>query len=412
MGRSSPRPNIAVIHEVGEHQGQPFIVMQYLEGTTLGDTVRQRRLPVNEWLQIARSIADGLAHAHKQGIVHRDLKPDNVMITGEGQVKLLDFGLAKLTEVEPEPLPQDAPTDTRLETISRELTRTGSVVGTVAYMSPEQARGEQVDHRSDLFSFGVMLYEMASGKRPFSGRSTVESLHATIADEPPPLSQVTGDVPAEAERVVRKALEKEPGRRYQDAADLATDLRNLKRDLDAGRASVTSGVTAAVAPRRRSPWRLGAAVTGVALVVAAAAYLHFGRQPVATATPAEDSSIAVVGFENLSDPDDADHLGRMLMGLITTDLAESGGLSVISVPKVLAAVRQVSGGSTGGFDAATYSSARMATIPSAASATTISCMAATGTMCSKLWMPDSAGWTGEAVPTPSCSWAARTRPSI
>ena len=210
-------PHIAVIHEVGEHEGNLFIVMQYLEGQSLGKLIGQRPLPLKEWLRLAIPIAEGLTHAHKHGIVHRDLKPDNVMLTNEGQVKLLDFGLAKLLEPEAQPgggPDRDEELNSRLATISRELTRAGNVMGTIAYMSPEQARGESVDHRSDLFSFGVILYEMASGERPFKGKSEIESLHSTIAQDSQPLSQRTGGIPTEVERVVRKAMEKEPERRY------------------------------------------------------------------------------------------------------------------------------------------------------------------------------------------------------
>ena len=234
-------PNIAVIHEVGEADGHPFLVMQLVKGQTLRQILDNRRLSLKEWLQVATAVSDGLAHAHKNGIVHRDLKPENVMLTEEGQVKLLDFGLAKLLEPTPTAAGGTSDLDSKLQTISRELTMAGKVLGTVAYMSPEQARGETVDHRSDLFSFGVILYEMAGGQRPFQGDTEIESLHATLKSEAQPLSDVAGDIPAEAERVVRKALEKERERRYQDAADLATDLRNLERDLDSGTASIVSG---------------------------------------------------------------------------------------------------------------------------------------------------------------------------
>jgi tetratricopeptide (TPR) repeat protein/tRNA A-37 threonylcarbamoyl transferase component Bud32 len=347
-------PNVAVIYEVGEHEGNLFIVMQYLEGQPLGKVVGQRPLPLKEWLRLAMPIAEGLAHAHQHGIVHRDLKPDNVMITHEGQVKILDFGLAKLMEPEARPGGVDEELDSALETISRELTRAGKVLGTIAYMSPEQARGEAVDHRTDLFSFGVMLYEMASGERPFRGKSQVESLNATITQEPAPLSQVTGGIPTEVERVVRKAMEKEPERRYQDAADLAADLKNLKRDLDTGRTSIPSG--AATALRWRPRWVIAAGIGLALLLIAGAGYLFYG-QPAddAAVSQSEDRAIAVVGFENLNDPADSERLGRVLMGLITTDLAEASGLTVVSTPKVLAALRQVS--SSEGFDAAVASDA-------------------------------------------------------
>ncbi len=351
-------PNIAVIHEVGEADGHPFLVMQLVKGQTLRQILADRRLSLKEWLQIATAVSDGLAHAHKNGIVHRDLKPENVMLTDEGQVKLLDFGLAKLLEPTPTAAGGTSDLDSKLQTISRELTMAGKVLGTVAYMSPEQARGETVDHRSDLFSFGVILYEMAGGQRPFQGDTEIESLHATLKSEAQPLSDVAGDIPAEAERVVRKALEKERERRYQDAADLATDLRNLERDLDSGTAPIVSGqapVQTASATRR---WMFPTlAILGLALATAILWFMT--REPngdptgVAKGAP---GTVAVVGFENLTDPADTEKLGRMLMGLVTTDLAESGTLPVVSVPQVLSALRKV-GGDGDTFDPALASEA-------------------------------------------------------
>jgi TolB-like protein/Flp pilus assembly protein TadD/tRNA A-37 threonylcarbamoyl transferase component Bud32 len=345
-------PNIAVIHEVGEHEGTPFIVMEFLEGKSLRELIRQRPLPMREWLRLALPVAEGLAHAHKHGIVHRDLKPDNVMITAEGQVKLLDFGLAKLLQPEALPAGTDRELHSRLETISRELTRAGKVLGTVAYMSPEQARGEAADHRSDLFSFGVMLYEMASGRLPFKGKSDVEALSATIATEPQPLSQVVEGLPADAERVVRKALEKEPDSRYQHADELATDLRNLKRDLDSGRASIPSVVTAGVAAERQPSAPTGRRLKGwalaAALVVAAAAivfgYLQLrpveepgeselagsaAQQAEGEAVTPERKMIVVLPFENLGPPED-EYFAAGMTEEITSRLAAVSGLGVIS----------------------------------------------------------------------------------
>ncbi|MGB5754352.1 MAG: serine/threonine-protein kinase, partial [Thermoanaerobaculia bacterium] len=352
-------PNIAVIHEVGEADGHPFLVMQLVKGQTLRQILDNRRLSLMEWLQIATAVSDGLAHAHKNGIVHRDLKPENVMLTDEGQVKLLDFGLAKLLEPTATATGGTSDLDSKLQTISRELTMAGKVLGTVAYMSPEQARGETVDHRSDLFSFGVILYEMAGGQRPFQGDTEIESLHATLKSEAQPLSEVAGDIPAEAERVVRKALEKERDRRYQDAADLATDLRNLERDLDSGTAPIVSGqapVQTAPATRR---WMFPTlAILGLA--IAAAILWFMTREPnedptgVAKGAP---GTVAVVGFENLADPADTEKLGRMLMGLVTTDLAESGTVPVVSVPQILSALRKVGGDPGDTFDPALASEA-------------------------------------------------------
>ena len=343
-------PGIAVIHEVGEHEGTPFIVMEYLEGRSLRQAVEGRPLSTKEWIRLARPISEALAHAHQRGIVHRDLKPDNVLVTHDGQVKILDFGLAKL--LEPESLPEGADPDvhTRMDTISEELTLAGKVFGTVNYMSPEQARGEKVDHRSDIFSFGIMLYQMATGKLPFSGKTEIETLNGILNVEPVALASVITGVPADLDRVVRKAMEKEPGRRYQHAEDLATDLRNLERDLDTGR--VSTATVAAAGGGRKLPlgWISAAAV----IAIAAVGFFLMqgdGSAPGIPVANAEGRAVGVMGFENLSDPEDKENLSRVLMGLVTTDLAETGGLQVVSSSKVLAAIRSAGSGS-GGFDAA------------------------------------------------------------
>ncbi len=345
-------PHIATIHEVGEHEGTPFLVMELVEGGSLRALIRQRPLPLEEWLRLALPVAEALAHAHQNGVVHRDLKPENVLVTNDGQVKLLDFGLAKL--LHPEKLPEASAREvgTRLETISRELTRAGKVLGTVAYMSPEQAKGRPADHRSDLFSLGVMLYEMATGRLPFRGESDVEALSATIAQEPLALSEVIGEIPAEAERVVRKALEKDPESRYQHADEMATDLRNLKRDLDSGRASIPSGPATGVAAaqtagptagRNARWWVLGA----TALVAALAAVVIYqqlrlsdepgearttaaaGQERAAGEAGPERKMIVVLPFENLGPPED-EYFAAGMTEEITSRLAVVSGLGVIS----------------------------------------------------------------------------------
>lgn len=313
-------PNIAVIHEVGDHQGTPYLVMELLVGHTLRDIADRRPLPVAKWLEFAIPIASALAYAHKSGIVHRDLKSANVMVTEDGHVKLLDFGLAKLLDDGAGDTPG---TTTELETISRELTVAGLVLGTVAYMSPEQARGEEVDHRSDIFSLGVLLYELATGQFPFEGKTAIEGLSATLSHEPPAVSELVDDLPGEAGRIVAKALEKDPRRRYQTADDLATDLRNLERDLDTGRVSIpggphVSGRTVAVKKRRSARlWWIAGAIA-IALIAGTIGVLSLRGGPAErggrpadlvakerkTEPRDQGSRIVVLPFENLGAPDD------------------------------------------------------------------------------------------------------------
>ncbi len=332
MAASLSNPAIAVIHEVGEHEGTPYLVMELLSGRTLRDTIDGKPLALNEWLRIGVAIADGLAHAHKQGIVHRDLKSSNVMVTEDRHVKLLDFGLAKLLEPEAAKGPSRE-IHTRLDTISKELTRAGSVLGTVAYMSPEQARGEPIDHRSDIFSFGIMLYEMATGKLPFHGKSDIESLNATITQDPPSLSEMVPGVPLDLDRVVRKAMEKEPERRYQHVDELATDLRNLQRDLDTGRTRISGAVVSRPAPSGgRLRWIGGSALAVLVAVLAALLWRGSAPPPSDTsgAGPATGRKmIAVLPFENLGPPED-EYFAEGMTEEITSRLATVNGLGVIS----------------------------------------------------------------------------------
>ena len=215
-------PHVATIYEIGEADNVRFIAMEYVEGQTLASRINGHPLAINEVVEIGSQIADALDEAHSKGITHRDIKPANVMLTPRGQVKVLDFGLAKITR--PESI------DSNISTLAK--TQSGVVMGTVPYMSPEQALGRDVDHRSDIFSLGVVLYEMATGRLPFAGTNTVESLDRLLHAQPEAIGQLNTDAPAELERIVHKCLEKEREQRYETSKDLLIDLKDLQRKLE------------------------------------------------------------------------------------------------------------------------------------------------------------------------------------
>src|SRR5262245_37211798 len=252
-------PNVAHIYEIGEANGTNFIAMEYVDGQTLDAKLKGRALETAEIIEIATQVADALDEAHSKGITNRDIKPSNVMITARSQAKVLDFGLAKVVAHEPQPLTSNMATARK--------TDPGVVMGTVQYMSPEQALGRDVDHRTDIFSLGVVIYEMSTGRLPFSGASTSETIDRITHAQPEAIARFNYTVPAELERIIRKCMEKQPSRRYQSARELLVDLRNLKRDTDS---AVTARGEEKAKPRSHP--RL-AVVVAIVVVVALAAGL-------------------------------------------------------------------------------------------------------------------------------------------
>jgi serine/threonine protein kinase len=320
-------PNICTVYEIADKEGQPFIAMQYLEGQTLKRMVTGRPLDLDQMMDLGTQIADGLDAAHSKGIVHRDIKPANIFVTTRGQAKILDFGLAKQTS---KPRLEEA-MQADGETIAagdEHLTGPGVTIGTLAYMSPEQALGKELDARSDLFSFGAVLYEMATGTLPFKGDTSAAVFDSILHKPPTAPVRLNSQIPAELERIIDKALEKDLSVRYQSAAEMRADLKRLKRDTESGRVSGETPVSQAAAktsPRKQMYW-IAAAIVMVSVAVFGGWSLHRRMEP--STVSAAQTAVAVLPFQNLTGDASLDYLPIALSDQVATVLSYAPSLAV------------------------------------------------------------------------------------
>ncbi|MCI0443060.1 protein kinase [bacterium] len=314
-------PNIVQVYEISQAEGVNFIAMQYVEGHTLRDKMNDHSLQTDEILQTAIQMTDAMAEAHARGIIHRDLKPANIMISNKGYVKLLDFGLARIEKI-PE-----------LDELSQVQTWTktepGTIAGTIAYMSPEQALGKKIDHRTDIFSIGVVLYEMSTGRRPFFGNNPTETIDKIVHSQPESITRLNYSVPQELERIIRKCMEKDPGRRYQSVSDILIDLKNLQRDLNSSKIKFQAPDSGVVSRKRN----IGLAIA--LLLVATMAGLILRERFLVTGNRIHIKSIAVLPLENLPRNPNEEYFADGMTEALITDLAKIGSLKVISRTSVM-----------------------------------------------------------------------------
>jgi serine/threonine protein kinase len=319
-------PNICTVYEIDEYQGQNFIAMEFLEGMTLKHKSLLELHEIDKILEICIQVADALDAAHSQGVIHRDIKPANIFVTRRGHAKLLDFGLAKLSRQVAAAAPVGVSGAETLGISDTNLTSAGVAVGTVAYMSPEQALGEPLDARTDLFSFGAVLYEVATGRPPFAGNTSAAIFDAILHRMPVSPVRLNPDLPDELEHIISKLLEKDREERYQSAREIATDLRRLKRDTDSGQptqltqALSTKHVLSELTSRIRL---IGIASLGVILFVLLSFYLLRGRN-------GRIDSIAIMPFVNATSDAHLEYLSDGLAESLINSLSELPNLSVMS----------------------------------------------------------------------------------
>jgi serine/threonine protein kinase/Tfp pilus assembly protein PilF len=324
-------PNILTIYDVGTHEDLSFAVMELLEGESLRARINRSPLPWKEAVEIGIAVADAVAAAHSKGIIHRDLKPENIFLTSDDRVKILDFGLARLRPVMSQQELTQAPT----KSVETEL---GALIGTAPYMSPEQIHGERVDARSDIFSLGCVIFEMLTGKRPFSGKTIAETLIAILQDEPPALYELGKDFPPELERLIRQCLEKKPDRRFHSAHDLALALKAVL----GGGAVPTSSLktqTRLIALQRPAFWfkATAALLTTLALIFAwrVGKRLEWRQEPQASAAKIKIQALAVLPLENLSGDASQDYFVDGMTDALTNVLAQIGSIRVTSTHSVM-----------------------------------------------------------------------------